>query len=161
MPRRTARRCRIFCLPPPVWGRAGVGGGSQGIPDRFEHLVPILEDGVVPEPQDPEPARVQPPRPHGINFRLLGVLIPIEFHDEAPFETDEIGDVGSDRGLPTESATVELTVAQVIPQMPFGLRLILAQMAGEVAAHRIISTDEERFCSLPPCGLIGVGMESD
>ncbi|HEX8202920.1 MAG TPA: hypothetical protein VF590_20760, partial [Isosphaeraceae bacterium] len=114
-----------------------MGGGSQGIPDRFEHHVLILEDGTVPEPQDPEPLQVQPSRSRGILLNLSGVLTPIEFHDQAPFEADEIDDVGTDRCLPTEPAAVELAVPQVMPELPFGLRHRLAEMAGEVAAHRL------------------------
>src|SRR4051794_22408999 len=85
-------RLRAFCLPPPLW-RAGVGGTSQGVPDRFQHLVPILEYGIVPESQDPESLRVQPLRPRGILIDLPSVLTSIEFYDQAPLETDEIDSI--------------------------------------------------------------------
>jgi len=72
------------------------------MPDRFENRLQFFEDLVIPEPHDPEALRLKPGRSSFVLFDPLGMLPAVQFHDQPGLETNEVGDVGADRGLPAE-----------------------------------------------------------
>jgi hypothetical protein len=94
-----------------------------------------LENFGVPESDHTKSARFEKRRPSGIGG-ALGVLAPVHFDDQAPFQTDEIEDEAIERRLASEFVPVELAHAQLRPKSPLGVRHSRAKRAGERHAHR-------------------------
>ena len=61
----------------------------------------------------------------------LEMLTSIQFDDDF-CDADEVADVEADWVLPPELVAIELPSTQMTPQATFSLRLVLAQLAGEV-----------------------------
>ena len=99
---------RRFFLPPPFWGRVGVGGGCaqdlQLAQNALQHALGIAQHLVVPEAQDNEALGSEPLIAPCVIALLLVVLPAIDLYDEPWGEAGEVGDVGADRGLAAESA---------------------------------------------------------
>jgi hypothetical protein len=107
----------------------------EGIPDRFEHGIQLLENLKVPEPHDPKSARLEPGRSHFISINLGCMLAAIEFDDQSRPEADEIDDIVSNRILLPELLPIRLPLLEMVPEAMLGLRHVLSEVAGEVAAH--------------------------
>jgi hypothetical protein len=65
-------------------------------------------------------------------IQLVGVLAAIQLDDQHGAGADEIGDVLVDLVLAAEVVTAQLSVAQSIPQLSFGIGHGLAQSARSV-----------------------------
>ena len=112
-----------------------MGGAVQRIPDRLQYQVQILEHQIIPESNHPEALRVQPVGAAIIFLGLLSLLSAIQLQDQPVLEADEIGDEWTDLSLSTESASIELTMAQVIPKVLLRFGHVLSKVPGELAAH--------------------------
>jgi hypothetical protein len=99
---------------------------------RFKRLlnhspnaVEILQNVVVPEPDEPKTLAFQICSPAGVAFGR--VLAPVDFDDEAAFRAEEIYDVAVNLHLFSELETAELPAAQDAPEFPFAIRGVLAE----------------------------------
>jgi hypothetical protein len=96
--------------------------------DGHQNAIDILQNVVVPETENSVPARVEEPSSYGIpRFRMLAT---IRFDDELGINAKKIGDVRSDRRLPTKLQPVQLPIAEVVPQTLFGVGRVLTQASG-------------------------------
>ncbi len=60
------------------------------------------------------------------------VLSAIQFDDQTRMQASKIGDVRSDRMLPAKSVPIQVSSAEMPPQMALCLRCIATKSAGEV-----------------------------
>ena len=100
--------------PSPLVGE-GWGGGkpstNQRVENRLNDTVGVLENLVVPKPQDLEALTLEPFGPRAIGFDLSCVLSAIDLDHKACREAHEIDDIGSDGRLATEFMPARLAMA--------------------------------------------------
>jgi hypothetical protein len=63
---------------------------------------------------------------------LVEVLTAVQLDDERGLEADEITDIDAERMLSSEFEAIQLSATQATPEKALSLRLIRAQLAGEV-----------------------------
>jgi hypothetical protein len=81
---------------------------------------------VVPESNYAEAAAREVLRALKVIEQAIGVLPAIKFNNQARAYTDEIRDESPDRHLASESIPTHASVAQVVPETPFGIRRVRA-----------------------------------
>ena len=91
----------------------------QSASNSLKHAVYVGYDVAVPEAQDPIIMLAQPPVARDV-VGIVGVLPPIDFHDEPLLPTDKINDVAAD-GLLTDKFCTEQASPQPIPQAQLGV----------------------------------------
>jgi len=84
--------------------------------DRFQDLVCLQQNVVVPETQHSEASRFQPSRALVIPLLRLSVLATVYLDHEVSLKAGEIGDIGTDRHLTSEAVTADLLCAQRSPE---------------------------------------------
>jgi len=94
---------------------------NQRPKNPFQNCFSLQQHFVVPKPHDAKPRARQIMRPLQILQRMLEMLTAVELDDESRSQTHEIRYVSAELGLPTESITAELAVAQEIPETAFGV----------------------------------------
>ena len=77
---------------------------------------------MIPEPQDSETRVHQISSSSLIEVALITMLTAVDFDDQTGLDACEIGDEWSDRMLPTKLVPAQLTGAQSMPEMSFGVR---------------------------------------
>jgi hypothetical protein len=60
---------------------------------------------------------------------MIGMLAPVNLHDQPRSQTHEIRDILPNRHLATKSIAAHAPLTQVVPKTPFGVRRIRAQSA--------------------------------
>ena len=75
----------------------------------FQHRIQIAGDLGIPEPDDAISFVLQPSLPFSITFGgLVIIMMPaVEFDDQMLGGAEEVGDVGTDRGLTPEVRPVD------------------------------------------------------
>ena len=68
----------------------------------MEHAVQLIQDGVVPEPQDAKTGLFQDVCPGGAVFCVVRMLAAVQLDDQFGFEAGEIGEVAVNRNLSAE-----------------------------------------------------------
>jgi hypothetical protein len=66
---------------------------QQGPPDHIYNRFNVLQDIVVPKPEDAKPMSLQPSCAFRIRDDLSGVLASVNLYDQSFLQTDEICDV--------------------------------------------------------------------
>ena len=99
-----------------------------------QHIIYLFVHFDVPETQHPKALTRQK---RGSRFVVRGIpwqgmLIAIEFDNQFLFEANEISDKRSERLLATKLEFAQTSVAQRIPKLLFGLRLLTPKTAGEI-----------------------------
>jgi hypothetical protein len=69
--------------------------------NRLQHTFGVAQDISVPKTQDPVTLRLNEKRSSFVVIRCVRVLSAIQFNDQPFCETGEVGEVGTDRHLPT------------------------------------------------------------
>src|SRR3546814_1575061 len=108
----------------PSPSRGGLGGDGfrpflQRGQDHLEHSFRILEDLVVPEPQQGKARALQHPCPFAIVSRRFRMLSSIELDHDSSLKTCEIENVVAERMLPPKFCSVDLPAPQRLPQLVF------------------------------------------
>jgi hypothetical protein len=83
----------------------------------FEQAIEIAQDLLVPETHYPIPLAFEVGRARliGIYVGLLAMLAAVQFDDKPCLKTEEIGNVSTNRMLPSEFRALNLTVPQPLP----------------------------------------------
>ena len=89
--------------------RARAGVGAKGARNRLQTNFGLLQDIIVPEPQHLEATALQEPGPCLVLCLLVAVLPAVDLDDEPRIEAGEIGDERTNRILPAEFVSVELS----------------------------------------------------
>lgn len=92
---------------------------------------------IVPEAQYRKSRFPQHLTTRGIPRGLLQMLPTIQLDDQPSLQTSKIGEVSSDRHLPTKLMTVQAPVPEVAPKMPFSIGLGSTQAARTLRGGRI------------------------
>jgi hypothetical protein len=113
----------------------GAGGGQMFANDAA-NPIDIGQYIIVPESHR---SRIGPPRTANLLSSIatmvrsrFGVLPAIDFHDQSPFQTGEIDDVGTYRMLSPELASQQLSAPEMFPQLGFRVCHVRAQDAREI-----------------------------
>ena len=125
-------------LPPPLRGRIEVGGSDtpfHGFEDALCNSLGIRQDVIVPEPQDAIALSFQPAATLFVVRDLLRMLPAIHFDDQPMFETDKIHDERADRLLASKLRGSDLTALELLPQPPFCVRWVIAQLPRAFGIH--------------------------
>jgi hypothetical protein len=104
----------------------------HSLTDVFQHTLNICHDLVVPIAQNTETFGFQILRSLPIRLPLVRMLPSVEFYNEEPRRAAEIHNVGTDRMLPSELETTELSGSETLPQKTFDIRLISSQRPCEI-----------------------------
>jgi hypothetical protein len=88
--------------------------------DHLLHALDIVENIVVPKPDDTPAALLQPRRPPVVLF-VISMLPAIGFNDEPTLEADEIDDEPTQAMLTTEFESAQAAIAEHAPQATFGV----------------------------------------
>lgn len=94
--------------------------------DRREDASEVFVDLVIPESDNPIPVFRQNTITLAVICGLPGMLAAVEFDDESACRAGEIDYVRPDRHLTPELRTVELSAAELTPQLALYLRLVAA-----------------------------------
>ncbi len=79
----------------------------------------------------------------------LGVLIAVEFDDEARAQASEVGDVWADWALTAKSVACELALAEARPEPLLSVGGVRSQPSGEVSGLGMLSESFAQLCR--PC----------
>jgi len=93
-------------------------GYAKGIADRGQDAGWVLQDFIVPEPQDPPASREQD-RVAPVMIAGRRMLTAINLDDQSAFDASEVDDEGRYRKLPTEAGS-KLIAPQLVPQRLLG-----------------------------------------
>jgi hypothetical protein len=104
----------------------------QRFEDRFEHAARLGHYIAVPESQDAKAPSPQDGVSMQIVGRLVEVLTAVQLDNYRGLEADEIANIDAERMLSSEFEAIQLSVTQATPEKALSLRLIRAQLAGEV-----------------------------
>ena len=137
---------------PPCGGGLGWGVYAKGNANGFDHAVGVAQHVVVPKAQNSITSRFEPHGPFGITSDLIGVLAAVHFDDETRGETDEVGNVGTERRLPPKAVALDLLAAQSRPEPLFDLRRIVAKFARDANRHDLTSLGDTPHPGPPPQG---------
>ncbi len=143
---------------PPCGGGSGWGVYTKRDANGLDHAVGVAQHVVVPKAQNPITLRFEPHGSFGIMSDSIGVLAAVHFDDESRSETDEVGNVGTERRLPPKAVALDLLAAQSRPEPLFGLRRIAAQFARDANGHDSISGSGTPPPTLPRKGGGGSGV---
>jgi hypothetical protein len=94
---------------------------TQFFQDAPKHSLGLLEYFGVPEPDDVVPLPRQPATSIRVRLLTLQMLDAVDFDNESPLFTKEVGHIGSNWNLPAKFETFELSVSEVVPEQTFGL----------------------------------------
>ena len=101
-------------IPSPLAGE-GRERGRKGQGDRLQDRLRLGQHLIVPEPDHPVAATVQPAAPFLIICNLRGVLAAVELDDQPRAVRDEVDDERSNRLLAAESLASK-TVGTEVPE---------------------------------------------
>ena len=120
----------------PRWGEVfevalfgAVSGQKQFAADGFENTIFIRGHVAVPEADDAVAEGFDGRRPRGVGLCRVGVLAAVKFDDQSGSPTGKVGDVRADGELEDEFLTLDLAVAEALPETGFHLRPVAAQFA--------------------------------
>ena len=106
------------------------GGACQGLVQPFQHAETVRKDVVAPEAH---PVALLSQKPvslfvgGGVRSR---VLAGVQFDEQFFGKAGEVGDIRADGLLAAKLVAAQLLVAEVVPQQPFRVGLVLAQGPG-------------------------------
>jgi hypothetical protein len=101
--------------------------------DRPAHAVAVLQDLMVPEPEDPEPHLFEIPRAPVVVGDLPGVVTAIQLDDQRSLVAKKIHDERPTWDLPLPLPAAEAMGAKGVPEPRLGIGVIAAQLAGAIA----------------------------
>jgi hypothetical protein len=119
--------------------------------DRLDHAVEVLADVRVPEPQCAEASSAQDRIPHCIVIHLpvvVCMLAPIDLHDQAALEADEIEIEAEEWGLAAEVKPLSAHHSKLQPQLCFPWGQGLAKLTGSFRC-RLRLPHPGRFAACP------------
>jgi hypothetical protein len=108
---------------------------ADGEIDQIDGVVGLVEDVVVPEPEN-EPAVLLEPSVASPVSRRIGVAIAVDLDDEPSLEASKVSDERPDGFLPSESQA-HLAPPEVIPEAIFCERRIGSHLACESQCSRL------------------------
>jgi hypothetical protein len=123
----------------PRSGRPGCWGRFELAANRFQHAVEIIENIVIPKPDDTIAMKYQFGAASVVRVHSLGMLTAIEFDDELARGASEIRNTASDRMLPAKLPGDD-ALAQRSPEDLFDIRSLSAQAPCDLCS-----------CSQPHC----------
>ena len=94
--------------------------------NHFQNTIDVAKHIVVPEAQHSVTGLTQLAITYGVRGRLI-VLSSVHFDDQHSLATNKIADVIFDRLLPDEFVSINLPIANQIPEKCFRIGLIDAQ----------------------------------
>ena len=112
-------RERIRRLASLLASRSWRGGGSKRLGDMDQDAFDVSQNFVVPEPQHPIADTFEPRGPPFIGL-ALAMLTTIDLDDQSRLLTNEIGNVTSNRLLPSP-LRFRLACAQLLPEPALGI----------------------------------------
>ena len=105
--------------------------GRVRVPEMLQnhllHALDIRENVVVPKPNNP-PAALLEPRGAPLVVFVIRVLTAIGFDDEAAFKANEIDDEGAEAMLAAEFEAGEASVAEHAPEAALGVGRVDAEL---------------------------------
>ena len=128
-------------LPPPLRGRAGVGGlveQAKFAQNRCDHTIEVLADFPVPASKHPIAPGLEPSRSPGVGHRVscLTVVDAVYLDNEVSIQTDKVHDVWTDRMLSAESQSHASAFTQVTPKDALLIGHIFSQSTCVEVWHR-------------------------
>jgi hypothetical protein len=105
----------------------GVGTESERLPNRIRYCAGILQDIVIPKPQNSESRFLQERCPGEVSRRRISMLAAVHLHHELLFEAYEIQHVALEGMLAAELPSSRLSAAQQVPKLPLGVGRIAAE----------------------------------
>jgi hypothetical protein len=127
--------------PPPLRGRAGVGGdfGQQphGIVEAHHDAIEVVANFPVPSPVHSVTARFQPARAFCVPEQSLrlAMLHAVDLDDEPTLQADKINNINADGMLTAESQTISAPLAKLTPNHAFFFRGTRPKSASERGCH--------------------------
>jgi hypothetical protein len=110
-----------------VRGRAG-----QSIQNHLKHAFGIRQHIIVPETQKVVPHDLQLPCSMCVVRHLLEMLTAIQLHDQLRIYACEVDDVTADFMLSAEFESMQLSIAEIAPQLLLRIRHSCAQLARSI-----------------------------
>ena len=116
--------------------------GTKCNDDELSNRVQIVQDVIVPEPQNPVAFAFQERRSPLIDW-IFRVLPTIRFNNETAFLAYKIYNEGADRLLAAKFRVFQLPVAEDRPKLSFCIRQLTSQLLGfsqrfaRVASHAL------------------------
>lgn len=89
--------------------------------DRLQNTFEVLEDVVVPEPDDAKSVRFEPCSSLGVGFGALSMLSAVDFDDEALAQGTEIDDVTTEGMLAAKPYASDLAPSNGPPEATLGV----------------------------------------
>lgn len=108
---------------------------DHGLHNSLQHGLRLLQDLVVPETYHAITSTGEEGRPSHVVLYARRVLASIEFNNQPHVRATEIDDEWTDRLLPAEVRTRDLTTTQPSPQPALGCRLIPAKPSSPFSKH--------------------------
>ena len=99
-----------------------------GAQNFFKNTVDVLQNLVVPKPQNEIAAVFQILGPARILLPLFNMLTTVKLDDQLYARTAEVDDKSIERHLPAKFQTGKAVAAQLEPQISFSVGLLLAQL---------------------------------
>jgi hypothetical protein len=104
----------------------------QSCVNRFHDAIYILGDVVVPEPQHAISLFLQPTGARFVVqlFAIFGVLRAIDFDQKPRRHAGKIGNVGTDRHLPSKMRAIQIKSSKMTPQFLFSISRAATKLMG-------------------------------
>jgi hypothetical protein len=92
----------------------------------LNNRVGFVQNGIVPESDNPPPAILQIFSSPGVIFQPLRMLPAVELDDQSPLNARKIDNIEPYRMLPAKFTICDIPAAQPKPQTAFGIGLSFA-----------------------------------
>jgi hypothetical protein len=104
----------------------------QSLENRIQDGVRPSHHVAIPEPENPETSGLQECISVQIFWRPFEMAAAVKLDYDLGLNANEVTDINIDWVLPPELEAVDLPATQPAPKALLGLRLVLAQFAGEM-----------------------------
>ncbi len=107
--------------------------------DLVNHLIEVIQDRLIREAEKTVSQLLDICLPDSVRFGLILVDVTIDFEDKPNPGATEINDIArfSDSILAPEFGTVNLAVAQHVPEPDFSRGALLTESAGNLAGQAV------------------------
>jgi hypothetical protein len=122
-------RFKILTNPAASFARSLFSRTGEVLVDRLQYFTHVCKYLIVPESKNSIVPGLQKRSANFIFLRQLGVLGPVEFNNEVPFDRAEVSEVRTNRMLTPEFYVTHPTTAQMPPQNAFSIGLSSPQPA--------------------------------
>ena len=120
-------RFKILTNPAASFARSLFSRTGEVLINRLQHFAHVCKHLIVPESKNSIVPGLQKRSANFIFLRQLGVLGPVEFNNEVPFDRAEVSEVRTNRMLTPEFCVPHSAAAEVSPQQSFYVGLFAAQ----------------------------------